>query len=58
MLLRLRAIFSLGKSWREAPWDIQHVTALPAPKHQIRRITVCNVKIIESPPNAVHIMEC
>lgn len=59
MLLRVRAIFNLGKSWREAPWDTgQHVTALPAHKHRIGRTAMCNVKIIQSPPNAVHVMEC
>lgn len=58
MLLRLRAIFGLGKSWREAPWEIQHMTALPLLKHEIRGITICNIKIIQHPSNAVHAMEC
>lgn len=58
MLLRFRAISDLGKSWREAPWEIQHMTALPALKHQIKGIMICNIKIIESPSNAVHVVEC
>lgn len=35
-----------------------HVTELPALKPQILGITIYNIKIIQSPSNAVHVMEC